>query len=359
MVTQNQQFNGLPMPVFAAFGWAGEDTAIKYALEQLQLFMQALHSRLPRDLHSLLPFNGVDYDSQSVYMAGNETLEEDYVIAFYARPMTFQMMMTLAAGPLLAKALKNISKELPEWHELLSGLGEEWTLRVQQMEVNPETGERAHSKDLYKGAVTELSQEAAGELIDRAAYLNGEDGWVTPIHISYRLSSERASAMGVSLVEVVLDRLRELSPVVARMSGIKRRKPTKLPTSAPRVELEVESEEPAQPIQPVTQAVDEFTYEAELLPLHIRRGFVNLTSQHWPFFAQNARMTVRPIIIHYEDQEDDKSAVWRLVPSDQARIVLGESVQDWLESNFEANDRILVHGQKLPNDAIQVTLSPA
>ena len=32
---KSEKFTGLGMPVFMAFGWAGEETAQKYALDQL------------------------------------------------------------------------------------------------------------------------------------------------------------------------------------------------------------------------------------------------------------------------------------------------------------------------------------
>lgn len=41
-------FTGLTMPVFTAFGWAGEETAIKFAFTQLEAFIGALHVNLPR-----------------------------------------------------------------------------------------------------------------------------------------------------------------------------------------------------------------------------------------------------------------------------------------------------------------------
>ena len=41
-------FTGLTMPVFTAFGWAGQETAINYALDQLEQFIHLLHNNLSR-----------------------------------------------------------------------------------------------------------------------------------------------------------------------------------------------------------------------------------------------------------------------------------------------------------------------
>jgi hypothetical protein len=98
---------------------------------------------------------------------------------------------------------------------------------------------------------------------------------------------------------------------------------------------------------------------SELKPLHIRRGFVNLTPNHWPFFALNARTETRAVIVKYDDQVNKKSAVWRLVPNDQARVVLAPPVQEWLEENFSPSDRIQVIALKLGDDDIQITLAHA
>jgi hypothetical protein len=102
---------------------------------------------------------------------------------------------------------------------------------------------------------------------------------------------------------------------------------------------------------------DSFTYVVDLKPLHIRRGFVNLTPEHWPFFALNARTETRNVTIYYDGIYDKKSAVWRLQPSEQARIVLSPAVQEWLEDNFTANDRIKVTAMRLDNDELQVSLT--
>jgi len=54
-MSATNQFTGLPMPVFTAFGWAGEETAIKFALEQLELFIQQLHAGLSKGAREMKP----------------------------------------------------------------------------------------------------------------------------------------------------------------------------------------------------------------------------------------------------------------------------------------------------------------
>ena len=94
-----------------------------------------------------------------------------------------------------------------------------------------------------------------------------------------------------------------------------------------------------------------------LKPLHIRRGFINLTSKHWPFFALNARTETRSAIVKYDDQSDENCTVWRLVPSDQARIVLSPPVHDWLEENAQANDQVQITAIKTDKQNIEITLA--
>ena len=48
-------FTGLSMPVFTAFGWAGEETAIKFALSQLEAFVSELHANLSREVKEKFP----------------------------------------------------------------------------------------------------------------------------------------------------------------------------------------------------------------------------------------------------------------------------------------------------------------
>ena len=56
---------------------------------------------------------------------------------------------------------------------------------------------------------------------------------------------------------------------------------------------------------------------------------------------------------------DSHSSVWRLQPDDQARIVLGSQVQEWLEENFTGSETIRVVARRLDNDEIRITLDSA
>jgi len=53
------RFNGLSMPVFSAFGWAGEEQALKYALSELESFINALYESLPKDTQALFSVHGL------------------------------------------------------------------------------------------------------------------------------------------------------------------------------------------------------------------------------------------------------------------------------------------------------------
>ncbi len=57
------------------------------------------------------------------------------------------------------------------------------------------------------------------------------------------------------------------------------------------------------------------------------------------------------------DQSDENCTVWRLVPSDQARIVLSPPVHDWLEENAQANDQVQITAIKTDNQNIEITLA--
>jgi len=107
----------------------------------------------------------------------------------------------------------------------------------------------------------------------------------------------------------------------------------------------------------VSEGEDGFSYVAELLPLHIRRGFVNLTPDHWPFFAINSRSTMREVTVRYDGLHDKHNAIWRLVPDDQARLVLSPAVHRWLEEYFSAYDHVAVVARKMNDEEIQLSLS--
>ncbi len=59
------EFSGLTMPVFSAFGWAGEETALKYALAQLQQFIDALYLRLSPEIRNDFSTRGLSQENQN------------------------------------------------------------------------------------------------------------------------------------------------------------------------------------------------------------------------------------------------------------------------------------------------------
>ena len=56
-MVQANQFAGLTMPVFSAFGWSGEETAINFALDQLQMFTD-IYPKRHHDL-CIISFSGL------------------------------------------------------------------------------------------------------------------------------------------------------------------------------------------------------------------------------------------------------------------------------------------------------------
>ena len=352
-----KRFNGLGMPVFTAFGWAGEENAIKYALSQLDLFIATLHAQLPNTVQMNLPFFGVNEANREVYLASSKDVYDDGHVSFNARPLTFEIQLVIAEKAIILKGLARAAKDPAGCHHIITQLGPEWMLRIQQMQIEEGTGEATHYQDLFKDSVKNLSLEAATELFNKALYLNSEDHWVTPIYLSRRLPSEQVSVMGNDVIKVMSEQVTSLMPAFQFLTGrvkAKKRKTTSKtrttrakatgPLASPQNKVEIDSDE-------------SFTYIVDLKPLHIRRGFVNLTPDHWAFFAINARTETRGVTIYYDGIYDKKSSVWRLQPSEQARIVLSPAVQEWLEDNFAANDRIKVTAMKLDNDELQVSLT--
>lgn len=347
---ETQTFVGLPMPVFTAFGWAGEETAIKFALSQMEMFIQELHPALPHSIQEKLPHFGLSQQSQAVYLAAESEVESGAYIAFYARPMSLEMQLVIKDKKALAKGLKLALDGMPLFHRLVTELGRDWSLRVQQMQVDEETGELGHHQDLFKDDVTNLDEETAVSVISKAAYLNGEDQWVTPIYISRRSPSEQIATMGLAVIQVINTHLVELMPVFDFLTGqVKAKKARPKPRTKPAESLPKD-------ILTTIEPDEGFVYLAELMPLHIRRGFVNLTPEHWPFFALNSRTETRPVTIYYNGIYDKESSVWRLVPNDQARIVLSLPVHLWLEEQFEDYDKIQVTARLLEDDEIQISL---
>lgn len=344
-----QQFVGLTMPVFTAFGWAGEEQALNYALSQLEQFIAALHAALPRRMQTHLPFFGLNPDSQIAYLASAQEPESDLYVAFIIRPLSLEMQLSITDKLALSKALRAADGDAERWLKLLQSLPGEWILHLKQMEVNEETGERTSYQDLYKDPVDELDLEKTHSLTSRAYFLNGEPQWVTQLFLARRVQAEQVAAMGVEIVRVMAERVSELEGLVEFMTGRDARpKPAKAKakTKAARAPAKPETLDPDR----------QFVYVTRLKPLHIRRGFVNLTPEHWEFFASTARATTREITVTFDDNVDKNSSVWRLSSDDMARIVLSEAVQNWLEDNFDADDKVQVTATKLDGDEIEVLL---
>lgn len=353
MTQSTVDFNGLTMPVFTAFGWAGEETALQFALAEMESFISTLHSTLHRSAREKLPVFGLSKENKSVYLAASPEVEEDVNIAFIARPMSLEIQLSFSGSELLTKGLALIEKDFERTHKLISGLGSEWSLRVQQMQVDEDSGEAAHYQDLFKDSVDNFSDELAVAVISKAAYLNRDAQWRTPILLSRRISSDAASAMGAQIVDVMADLVGGLMPLVLYFTGQAARKVAK-PKPKPRpkpkaVDISVEQDMEVAP-------EDGFSYVAELLPLHIRRGFVNLTSEHWPFFAVNSRSTSRDVTVRYDGVDDKKNSIWRLVPDDQARLVLSPTAHRWLEEYFDPYDYVEIVVRKLNDKEIQLSL---
>lgn len=347
---QQQQFVGLTMPVFTAFGWAGEETAQKFALSQLEEFINRLHVNLPRDIQTRFPFFGLDRSGQSIYLAASSQAETAPFFAFYARPLSFEMQFAIRDRMALSKAWGACEANPDRWLRLMHGLEPGWSLRVQQMEYDEESGEATFYQDLFKDDVSVMDLETAVQVSARAGFLNGEPKWIVPLTMSLRVPSEQVAMMGAKVIDVVGEWLRDFMPLydalIKREAGAAKKAPK---PAAPRPKPEPVPEEPK-------IAREQFTYVSRLQPLHIRQGFVNLTPEHWPFFASGARSTMREVTVAYDDRHDNSAAVWRLAPSDQARVVLSGKAQEWLEDNFEANDRIQVTASKLEDDVIEVKL---
>lgn len=356
----SKDFSGLTMPVFTAFGWAGEENALKYALAQLQAFIDLLHLRLPADVRGEFMTHGLSQENQNVYLATGDSPDADAFIAFNARPMSLEIQMGIVGHNLLSKGLAAVNKDIVAAHHIFIQLDPNWGLRVQQMQVDPETGERAHHLDLFKESVNNLTVEQAQEVFERAAYLNEEDKWATPVYLSLRMPSERVAAMSTAIVDIAADLVSALMPVLRLFTG-KKQKKARAPRASARTARRADADDEAPAGETaitgsIKSMADSFNYVAELKPLHIRRGFINLTPAHWPFFAASNRTETRDVTVVFGGRQDKNSSVWRLQPDDQARIVLGSQPHEWLEENFAHSDTIHVAARRLDNDEIRITL---
>jgi len=353
----SQQFTGLGMPVFTAFGWAGEDTALKYALSQLELFVSVLHSSLPKAMQDDLPFCGFSEESNNAYMASDEDIENGVHILFNARPTSLEVQVALTNKAALTKGLKKLAKDPISFQRLLARLEPDWMLRVQQIHINEETGDQGHYQDVFKDSLSTLDEAKAVEVFEKAAYLNADDKWVTPIYLSQRIPAEQAATMKEKIIPVFAERLSLLAPVITMLRGRSARRAVKALTS-PKAKKKSAAKKGVSKAPPKAKemAADEFTYVTELKPLHLRRGFINMTPQHWPFFAINARTELRPVTVITDSVRAEDCSVWRLQPDNLARLVLSPRVQRWLEDNFVPGDSVHITATKVSGGEIQIVL---
>lgn len=341
------------MPVFTAFSWAGEETAIKFALSQLELFIGALHHALPRTVKDKFPFSGLNEEHQAVYLSAKEDVSEDVHIVFFARPMSLEMQLVIQDKTVLKKAYKQAESQPALCHRLITELGPEWSLRLQQLQVDEDSGEAAHYQDVFKDTVANLDEKTAVEVFSKVAYLNGDDRWQVPFYMSKRFDSERVAAMGTTLIQVMSEQVTTLMPLSDFLTGKAQSK------SSSRAKKKVTKTAVTETFPDAAQddvIENMFTYTAELKPLHLRRGFINMTSKHWPFFQINSRTETRPVTVYYDGIYNKECSVWRLQPGDQARLVLSPAVREWLEENYQSGELVEITARKLNEDEIQLSL---
>lgn len=357
-MTTGQPFTGLTMPVFAAFGWAGQEAAVKYALEQLETFIRTLHGRLPRSLHAEFPYAGLSRANQTVYMAANEAIESDMHMVFITRPMSMEVQLVFSDKKVTGKALKLAETQPAMAHRLITELGAHWSFRIQQMQVDEDSGEASHYQDLFKDEVVNLDEDTAVTLLKKASYLNSEDKWITPIYVSRRFDAEQISVMGGAVFDVMIKELEKLLPLIHFLKG---QKASKGPKAKAKTRPKAKTSDAAEPMA-TTTAIDletGFTYVTDIKPLYLRKGFVNMAPEYWEFFATSSRTETRGVTVYYDGIYDKDSSVWRIQSSDMVRLVLSQSVHHWLEDNFSANDHIQMVVKRLDNDDIQVSLKSA
>ena len=346
------------MPVFTAFGWAGEEAAIKFALSQLKLFIDELYKLLSPEAQFRLPFHGLNEDARVAWMATNRDPEVGPYIAFIARPSAFEMRVSVTDPAALNRGLRAAEKAPQKWYDMLSVLGTGWHLQIEQRLKEEDAEKHSYYGDLFKDTVKALDTKTCQEATSRAAFLNTEEKWTIPVHVTRRMSADAAAGMGRDLIKfmaVEVEKTLSIVSLFGRNSQVEKK--TKK-TTARRSNGVSRGRKPVKAVEEIN-VPQTFSYVAELKSLHIRKGFVNLTPGHWPFFADGKRMETRPITVSFAGKSDDSSSVWRLQPDDQARIVLGEPAHAWLAATFGPNSKITVNALRTLDDKIEVVLSPA
>ncbi len=355
----NGQFSGLAMPVFTAFGWAGEENAIKFALAELELFINTVYQDLSQEARGEFAHFGINPEANTAYLAGKRETEKGVYVAFNARPLTFEMRFSVRDKAVLNRGLRAGEKNPILWHRLISELGEGWSLHIQQYLIDEEGGEASFYQDIFKDDVVRLTPEVAETITSRAAFLNSEVKWVTPFHISYRIPSDQVAGMKEEIISFICEKIDQLLPILQNFTkNGASKKPKTRKTTKRATKAKVASPKAAKSKTAAGPSRNGFTYEADLKPLHIRKGFINLTTDHWPFFATSARSELREITVYFDGKFDKDCAVWRLQPNDLARIVLSDDAHRWLENEFSSETKIKVQATRLPSEEIQINLSP-
>lgn len=336
-------FIGLTMPVFNSFGFLSEENTVKFALDQMEQFVRGLHASLSRDTQLLMPYVGLDTETQGVYLARTMETNNDLHLTWHLKPNTMRMAINQTDRSLLNKVFKAIQKNHDAWMSSLGELSDTWELELLQMEYDPDSGEASKYKTLFSDKVSNLDSIESSDLVERMIYLNNEEKWLVTIQLTNKVSSDFVSAMEAQVSTHIAKQIDDMLPLLRLLSGGAKSTGRKLKTSKDRTASTKNQEK-------THKYTDEFTFKTQLKPLHIRKGFINMTPEQWPFFQINSRTTVREITLGYDENEDKDSTVWRLVPDDKARIMLSDKAHRWLEDNFGPNDEIQIHATKLNQD---------
>jgi len=275
--------------------------------------------------------------------------------------MSLELQLAITDPAVLKKGYKIATAQPTLAHRLITELGPDWSLRIQQLEVDEDSGDRVNYQDLFKDSLTKLDPENAKELFEKTDYLNSQEKWFIPLYLSRRFESEQIAAMNVAVIQVMSEQVDAMLPLLHFLMGKKKKtKRTRKKTKAKskRIKKTTVSGTIASDVVTIPQE-DGFVYVSEVKPLALRKGFVNMTSQHWPFFAFNSRTETRPVTVYYDGVYDKASSVWRLQPNNMARLVLSPQVHQWYEENFEANDHIQLSVAKLDDEEIQISLKHA
>ena len=320
-------------------------------MEQMQLFIAGVHNTMSAEAKTLFPHFGVDEDTQGMYLARSEDITSDLYITWHLKPMALRMAINLTERDQLVKAFKAIEKRHEVWIKGVESLQGAWELRYSRMEYNPETKEATRYDDVYNDHTINLSPVKSAELVERMQYLNGEEKWLGIVELIQKFQSDFVSAMGVKVTDQFATMIDDMMPILNLLAGgaTSSTKKGKSRTTAKKKTKSTSAKE-------MKEEVEEFMYNAQLKPLHIRKGFINMTSLHWPFFAQNSRTTIREVTLLFDGNVDKDTTVWRLVPDDRARIKLSDKAHMWLEDNFTATDTVQIHATKRNQD-IEIELA--